>query len=94
MAAHQPLRPLKIRPLKLEPTEETENEVAPGPPPTPELADPELNSDPQSLSANSQPVDLQNAVYAAKGKAKAKQSRRISGTARDVGNAAEGVAAC
>jgi hypothetical protein len=39
-------------------------------------------------------VDIQNAVYAAKAKAKAKQWRRISGTSRDVGNAAEGVAAC
>lgn len=92
MVANQPPAPLRIRPTKVEPPEETEKEVAPGPPPTPELADPELNSDPQSLSADPQPVDLLHAIYAAKGKAK--QSRRISGTARDVGNAAEGDAAC
>jgi hypothetical protein len=44
-----------------------EDEVPPGPPPTPESADP---SDHQSLSADSQPVDLPAAIYAAKGKAK------------------------
>jgi len=49
-----------------------EDEVAPGPPSSP--------------SADSQQVDLQAAIYAAKGKAKV--SRRISGTATDVGNAA------
>jgi hypothetical protein len=63
---------------------EPEDEVVPGPPSSP---DPELHLDHQSLSADSQPVDLQAAIYAAKGKAK--ESRRISGTARDVGNAAQ-----
>jgi hypothetical protein len=62
---------------------EPEGEMVPGPPPTPESADP---SDHQSLSAQSQPVDLQAAIYAAKGKAM--QSRRISGTSRDVWNVA------
>jgi hypothetical protein len=59
--------------------------VVPGPLTIP-LADPELHSDHQSLSVpvDSQPVDLQASIYAAKGKAK--ESRRISGTARDVGN--------
>jgi hypothetical protein len=60
------------------------------PPPSPESVDPELPSlaDHQSLStdSNSEPVDLLAAIYAAKGKAKV--SRRISGTTRDVGNAA------
>jgi hypothetical protein len=60
---------------------EPENEVVHEPPPTPELTDPE------SLNADSQSVDIQAAIYAAKGKAKV--SRRISGTARDVGNAAQ-----
>jgi hypothetical protein len=55
-------------------------------PPSPELTDPELHSDHQSSSTDSQPVDLLAAIYAAKGKAK--ESRRISGT-RDVGNAAQ-----
>jgi hypothetical protein len=55
----------------------------------PPSTDPELHLDHQSSNADSQPVDLQAAaVYAAKGKAKV--SRRISGTARDVGNAAQG----
>jgi hypothetical protein len=49
--------------------------------------DPELDLDHQSLGADSQPVDLQAATYAAKGKAKV--SRRISGTATDVRNAAQ-----
>jgi hypothetical protein len=54
--------------------------------PEPELTDPELDLDHQSLSTDSQvAVDPQAAIYAAKGKAK--ESRRISGTARDVGNA-------
>ena len=41
-------------------------------------------------SEESQPVDLQAAIYKAKGKAKESslESRSISGTARDVGNAA------
>ena len=76
---------------------EPENEVVPGPPPTPESTDPELHSDPQSLSAGVQPEDLQAAIYNSEylqaalyaGKGKAKESRRISGTARDVGNAAQ-----
>ena len=62
---------------------EPENEVVPGPPPSP---DPELHSDDQSSTVDSQP-DLEAAIYAAKGKAK--QLRSISGTARDVGNAAQ-----
>ncbi|KAN0123272.1 hypothetical protein V8E52_003225 [Russula decolorans] len=87
MAAHQPYRPLRIGP-KVEPPEEPKNEVAPGQSPTPESTDPELNSDHQSSSADSQLADSQAAaqaaaLYAAKGKAK--QMRRISGTARDVG---------
>ena len=81
----------------LGPLKEPENEVVPGPPPTPESTDPELHSDPQPLSAGVQPEDLraaiygsedlQAALYAAKGKGKELQSRRISGPARDVGNA-------
>jgi hypothetical protein len=51
-----------------------------GQPSNPELTDPDL--DHQSLSTDSQPVDLQAAIYAAKGKAK--ESRRISGTAREL----------
>jgi hypothetical protein len=66
---------------------EPEDEVVHGPPPSPELTDPELHLDHQSLNADSQPVDLQAAIYAAKGKAKV--SRRISGTPRDVGNVAQ-----
>ena len=70
---------------------EPENEVVPGPPPTPE------SSDPQSSSAGVQPEDLRAALYgnedlqAAKyaEKGKAKDSRSISGTARDVGNVAQ-----
>jgi hypothetical protein len=55
------------------------------PPPSP---DPELPSDHQSSSTDSEPVDLiAAAAYAAKGKAK--ESRHISGTTRDVGNAAQ-----
>ncbi|KAN0105466.1 hypothetical protein V8E52_010992 [Russula decolorans] len=63
---------------------EPEDEVVPGPKPSP---DPELHLDHQSLSADSQPVDLQAAIYAAKGKAK--ETRRISGAGIDVGNAAQ-----
>jgi hypothetical protein len=51
------------------------------------MTDPELHLDYESLSIDFQPVDPQVAIYAAKGKAK--ESRRISGTARDVGNAAQ-----
>jgi hypothetical protein len=57
---------------------EPEYDVFYGPRPTP---DPELHLDHQSLSLNG----VQAAIYAAKGKAK--ESRRISGTTRDVGNA-------
>jgi hypothetical protein len=62
------------------------DEVDPGSPPS---LDPELHLDHQPLSADPQPVDpqLEAAIYAAKGKAK--ESRRISGTARDVGNVAQ-----
>ena len=79
--AHQPPRPLRI----VESPQEPENAVAPGPSPTPGSTNP----------AESQPADPEAAaaaLYAAKGKAK--QARRIFGTARDVGDAAEGVAAC
>jgi hypothetical protein len=62
---------------------EPQNEVVHGPPTTPESADPELPSDHQSLSEDS----FKAAIYAAKGKAK--QSRRIPGTARYVGNPAQ-----
>ncbi len=65
------------------PTDPPEHEVVPRPPPSP---DTEIPLDEQSLSAGSQPPDLQAAIYAVKGKAK--ESRRISGTTRDVGNAA------
>jgi hypothetical protein len=76
---------------------EPENEVVPGPPSTPETTDPEHNPEPQSLSTAVHPEDLlaaisasdelQASIYAAKGKAK--ESRSISSTARDVGNAAQ-----
>ncbi|KAF8502828.1 hypothetical protein F5888DRAFT_1120726 [Russula emetica] len=49
--------------------------------------EPELHPNDQPLSADSQMDDVQAALYAAKGKGK--QLRRISGTARDVGNAAQ-----
>jgi hypothetical protein len=79
-------------PSNLGSPKEPDDEVVPGP-----LTSPDL--DHQSLSADSQPVDLPAAIYAAKGKAKeSPQSRRISGTARDVGNScgplAKGVATC
>ncbi len=63
---------------------EPEDEVVPRPRPSP---DPELHLGHQSLGADSQPVDLQAAIYAAKGKAK--ESRRISSTTTDVGNVAQ-----
>ena len=66
---------------------ESDDEGVHRPPPSPELTDPELHLDHQSLSADSQPVDLLAAIYAAKGKAK--KLRPISGTAEDVGNAAQ-----
>jgi hypothetical protein len=61
-----------------------EDEAVPRPPSS---LNPELPLDHQSLSTDSQLADLQAAIYAAKGKAK--ESRGISGTARDVGNAAQ-----
>ncbi|KAF8502836.1 hypothetical protein F5888DRAFT_1121021 [Russula emetica] len=71
MKSLQPPPPLRIGPPKEEEPEEPENEVVPGVPTTPKLTDPELNSDRQSLSAVPRPVDLQAAIYAAKGKATA-----------------------
>ncbi|KAF8502750.1 hypothetical protein F5888DRAFT_1887421 [Russula emetica] len=71
---HHPPSPNQV---SLEKLQEPEAEVANGPPPSPELTDPE-NSDYQPLSADSQPVDLLAAIYAAKGKAK--ESSRISAT--------------
>jgi hypothetical protein len=76
---------------------EPENEVVPGPPPTPESTDPELHSDPQSLSTAVQPEDLRAAMYANEdlrasmyaAKGKAKESRSIVGTARVVEDAAQ-----
>jgi hypothetical protein len=47
----------------------------------------ELHSDHQSLSAGVQQADLQDYIYKMKGKAK--EERRDSGTARDVGDAAQ-----
>ena len=72
----------------LGPPKEPENEVLPGPLPNP---DPEHNSGHQSSSADSQPVDPEAAAAAARYalKGKAKVERRVSGTARDVGNAAQ-----
>ncbi|KAI0274464.1 hypothetical protein BGY98DRAFT_1188510 [Russula aff. rugulosa BPL654] len=64
------------------PTEPTEHEVVPQPPPS---SDPELHLDDQSSSADSQLEDLPTANYKGKGKA-VMESRRISGTARDVGS--------
>jgi hypothetical protein len=66
----------------LESPKEPESEVVPGPPPSPYH---------QPSSTDDRPVDLQAtilaAIYAVKGKAK--QLRRISGTTRDVENAAQ-----
>jgi hypothetical protein len=85
-------RPLMPALLRIGSWKGPDKEVAPGPPPSPALANPELNLDHQSLSTNSQPVDLQAAIYGAKGKTK--ELRPISGTAKNVGNAAsDGVAA-
>lgn len=79
-SGHAPSRP---SPGAGSPTE-TENDVVPRSSTSP---DPELHLDHQSSSAGTQPVDNQVAIYDdAKGKAKV--SRRISGSARDVGNAA------
>ena len=64
---------------------EPEVEVVPGPPPSP--LHPGFNLDHQSPSTGPQPVvDPAALLYAMKGKAK--QSRHISGTTRDVENAA------
>lgn len=62
-------------------SEPEDEEMLQGPPTTPEH-----QLDHQSPSAGSQPIDLQAAIYAAKGKAK--ESRRVSGTARDTGHVA------
>lgn len=71
-----------------ESSKKPENEAAPAPPPAiPELTDPGLQSDRQSLSTDSQPEDLLAATIAEKGKAK--ESRHISGTTRDVGKVAQ-----
>jgi hypothetical protein len=61
-----------------------EDGMALGPPPSPALTNPNLPLDHQASSTgtNSQPVNLLDAINALKGKAK------VSGTARDVGNAA------
>jgi hypothetical protein len=83
--------------LDLGPLEEPENEVIPGPPSTPESTDPEHHSDPQPLSAAVQPEDLKAAIYGSlelqaalyAEKDKVKEWRRVSGLARDVGNAAQ-----
>jgi hypothetical protein len=73
---------------KVSDSEPEDREVVARPPPS---SDPEVHLDHQSSSEDSQPEDPQAAVdaarYAAKGKAKVE--RRISGTARDVGNAAQ-----
>lgn len=58
-----------------------------GPPRSPELTDPELQSDNQSLTTGSQPMDLLAAAYTTKGKSK--ELRGILGTTRDVGNTAQ-----
>ena len=64
---------------------EPEHDAVPRPQPSP---DPELQLDHQSLSAASQPVDPEAVIYALKGKAiLEKESRHVSGTAGDVGNA-------
>jgi hypothetical protein len=64
-----------------EPDDDVVHELPPGPDPG------ELHLDHQSLTADFGPVDLLAAIYAAKGKAK--ETRRISSTARDVGDAAQ-----
>ena len=71
------------------PTLPIEPVVDPPPPNlvSPEELDAELQSDHQSLSTDSQPVDPQAALTALKGKAKV--LRRVPGTARDVGIAVQ-----
>jgi hypothetical protein len=73
--------------LKLRPPEVSDDEVFQGTSPTQELTDSELHSGLSSTDSDSQEADLQASTYAGKGKAK--QSRRISDTARDVVNAAQ-----
>jgi hypothetical protein len=86
MSAHQPEQEVATPPSPdLGSPKEPEYDVVNEPPPSPGLTDPELHLDHQSLSTDSPPVDLLAAIYAAKGKAK--EARRISGTARDGGNA-------
>ena len=79
-------------PLKIGSPKEPDNgEVALEPPPSPDLTDPKLDLH-HLLSTDLEPADFKAAIYAAKGKTK--ESRHVSSTARDVGNAApDGVAA-
>jgi hypothetical protein len=87
--------PLPLRPASSRPSNPLAGPSNPGPsnplagtsnPGLP--TEPELHSDHQSSSADSQPEDLEAAItYAWKGKAK--ESRSNSGTASDVGNAAQ-----
>ena len=98
-ASSKPLNPgpSNAGPSNLAPSDPAPSDLrpsSPGPsnpgPSNPGLpaTEPELHSDHQSLSAESQPEDLEAAItYALKGKAK--ESRSISGTASDVGNAAQ-----
>jgi hypothetical protein len=87
--------PLPLRPASSRPSNPLAGPSNPGPsnplagPSNPGLpTEPELHSDHQSSSADSQPEDLEAAItYAWKGKAK--ESRSNSGTASDVGNAAQ-----
>ena len=82
-----PLPSIKIGQYKVDPSNlPSTSGHGPGPPPT--KPEHEVAQSPhQSLNADSQqPVDPQAALYAAKGKAK--ETRSISDTARDVGNGA------
>ena len=87
-------RPTEYHPYSypVTPKELAEDETVFGPQASPTSAadtSPNFQLDHQELSTNSpsQPVNLMDAIYKAKGKEKV--SRRISGTARDVGNAAQ-----
>ncbi|KAF8502832.1 hypothetical protein F5888DRAFT_1800388 [Russula emetica] len=83
-------RPSNPVPSNLESSNPEPSNLGPSNPGTsnPSLpTEPELRPDDQSLSADSQMDDVPAAIYGAKGKGK--QLRRISGTARDVGNAAQ-----
>ena len=87
-----PTEPVVILPSpNLGPSKDLDDVVAQGSPPRSDWTDPELPLDRLSLS-DSQPVDPQAAaaLYAVKGKAK--ESRRVPGTARDVERDPEGVA--